>query len=189
MSLYPYFDLLEIYAKRPTTIQKLGQYYPTLQKGIQCGNPLSLSSLNIQYQLLHKFLSVEIRTHSFVLDNVYGKQGIHTTTHHILIQNWAGEREYLSERPVTIPLTSTCFEIEKHTYRSHKHAPVELEITLLLQGNLDLYMNPTVKEPESITINHPWVVGWKFHLLNKYQPDDSAVETEHDRIITSLTTI
>lgn len=214
--VYPYFDLMDIYAKHPNTVKKLRQHTKVFQNQIECGLPSItnevLSLLSPSLSELHKSLATEIRTNTFILDAVYGKRGIHSIDHDVLIENKHGKHYRLSAYSTVISPETSCYEIETHTYRSRPDASIELSIHMLIQGNIAEYqrmiysnMASDTHEPSAlyditydiplklgnttVELPHPFIIGWKIMPIHNHSMTDEIVENEMKQLIQALNTL
>lgn len=192
------FDLLTLYAHKETTLDQLNHYtppnesnqpnhshyyIPNLSSFLRSQHISSLSSHydNFPTSMLpiHALLTSEIRSHTFILDNVYGKQGIHTKTTDIWINAHDSWYTFDSMTSTIIPPNSCVFEIETHTYLSTKDSPLEFSISILLYG----------KTATDTPIHHPLVLSWEMTPLHNYSVSSTEVKEEYEQLKRALSTV
>ena len=184
------FDLLDLYSQKETTINHVNASSTVAPKDNtysvceissfihrQPIRPFQTIYEHIPSAMLpiHKVFTDEVRKHTFILDNVYGKEGIHTTTNRIwLHSNHSWYTFDFMESSVISPNT-TVLEIENHAYRSTKDSPLELCMSLLIYGTHH-------------SINHPIVLSYEWNPLHNYTLSSTEVKEEYERMIIDLNT-
>lgn len=191
------FDLLNLYANKETTLAQIKSYtLPSEQPDTQHTHTQeiptlsflcspSISPLSAYYDKfpttmlpIHNMITSEIRSHTFILDNVYGKEGIHTKKTDIWIHSNQSWYTFDSMTSTLIQPNACVLEIEKHTYLSNKDSPLQFSISILVHGR-------SIKN----TPTHPLVLLWEMVPLHNYSITCDSVQEEYERIKRALSTI
>lgn len=132
---------------------------------------------------LHKSIANDIRSHTFILDNVYGKQGIHTVSTTL----WIGANHSwttFTPNTSTIEPGASILEIETHTYQSSRNASLALSISLLVYGT-----HEASTPRHMVPIHHPWVLGWEYIPLRTYSFSSREMREEYAELIQAMRTV
>ena len=198
--MYPFVDLLDIYTHKDTTIKKVGDntifdesnnicYIHGITSFLRFGtsSPTQYTYDGIPSTVfpIHEVLTHEIRTHTFILDNVYGREGIHTVSKDIWINTNHSWYTFDSMETFVIPPNSTIIELEKHTYIPNKNSPLALCISIVVYGHMSKSNNHPMNHP----MNHPVILSCECIPLHKYTFSSTEIQEEYKQLIQALTTI